>query len=220
MLQKPTPADFRLSEAAIANAKLIRRLLIMLALAWSVIGTICVAAYFGKDTWGALILLTMPPYGPFIFYFPAKAVARFLVPSSGRAVAYETAMNRYQKWWTRTQSAFWSSLSGRSFEIELASLYRQLGFSAQVTSRDTDKGVDIWIVRNGHRLPIQCKAHRRPVTPGAVRELYGTMQHFGAPAGILASPSGFTRGVAEYAAGKGIELVDLSTILSLQRRLE
>jgi HJR/Mrr/RecB family endonuclease len=95
-----------------------------------------------------------------------------------------------------------------------------MGFNAELTSRDTDRGVDIWIVKDGHRIPVQCKAHRRPVTPGAVRELYGTMQHFGTPAGILASVSGFTRGVSEYAAGKGIELVDLSTILSFQRRLE
>jgi len=46
------------------------------------------------------------------------------------------------------------------------------------------------------------------------------MKHFGAPAGVLASVSGFTRGVSEYAAGKGIELVDLSMIIALQRRLE
>jgi HJR/Mrr/RecB family endonuclease len=217
-MRKPSPADFQLSETALEDAKRIRRVLVILALAWTVIG-FSVGAHIGKEAW-LLIGLTVPPYGPFIFYFAAKAAARFFIPTFGRAVAYEAAVQRYEQWWTRTQSSFWSGLSGRAFEVELASLYCRLGFNAQVTSRDTDKGVDIWIVKNGHRVPVQCKAHRRPVTPGAVRELYGTMQHFGAPAGILASVSGFTRGVSEYAAGKGIELVDLSTIINLQRRLE
>jgi hypothetical protein len=218
MMQKPTLSEFQLSAEAVEDSKRIRRILIVLALAWTAIG-FGLGAYIGKKAW-LLVGLTAPPFGTIIFYYSAKGVARLLIPAFGRVAAYEVAIDRYEKWWTRTQSTFWSNLPGRAFEIELANLYSQLGLSAQVTSRDTDKGVDIWIVRDGHRLPVQCKAHRRPVTPGAARELYGTMQHFGTTAGILASPSGFTRGVAEYAAGKGIELVDLSTILNLQRRLE
>lgn len=217
-MRKPSAADFHLSETSLDDAKRIRRVLIILALAWMVVG-FGIGAHIGKEAW-PLVILTVPPYGPFIFYYAAKAATRLLIPTFGRAVAYEAAVEQYQQWWTRTQSDFWSSLSGRAFEVELANLYRRMGFNAQLTSRDTDKGVDIWIIKNGHRIPVQCKAHRRPVTPGAVRELYGTMQHFGTSAGILASVSGFTRGVTEYAVGKGIELVDLSTIIAFQRRLE
>jgi HJR/Mrr/RecB family endonuclease len=158
--------------------------------------------------------------GTFAFYYAAKGLTRLLIPSFGRAVAYEAAAERYQAWWVRTQSDFWRGLSGRQFEVELANLYARPGLEAKVTSIDTDKGLDIWIVRNGHKVPVQCKAHRRPLTPGAARELYGTMQHFGTPTGILASVSGFTRGVREYTAGKGIELVDLAAILQLQQGLE
>ena len=217
-MRKPTPADFKLSETALDDAKRIRRVLAILAVAWMVIG-FGIGAYIGKEAW-PLLVLTTPPYGPIIFYYVAKAATRLLIPTFARAVAYENAAERYEQWWTRTQSDFWSSLSGRAFEVELANLYRRMGFKAQLTSRDTDKGVDIWIIKDGHRIPVQCKAHRRPVTPGAVRELYGTMQHFGAPTGILASVSGFTRGVTEYAVGKGIELVDLSAIITFQRRLQ
>jgi HJR/Mrr/RecB family endonuclease len=217
-MRKPTVADFQLTESVLDDAKRVRRYLIIAALAWTVLGC-SIGAYLGESGM-LLIVLTVPPYGPLIFYYTAKAVVRRLYPRFARAVAYEAALNNFEKWWIRTQSNFWSSLSGRAFEGELANLYCRLGFRAQVTSRDTDKGVDIWLVKDGHRIPVQCKAHRRPVTPGAVRELYGTMQHFGAAAGILASVSGFTRGVREYAAGKSIELVDLSTIISWQRRLE
>lgn len=214
---KPSLADFQLSETALNNAKRIRRALIILAIAWMIVG-FTIGVYIGKKAW-PLLVLTGFPYGPVIFYYVAEAATRHFVPTFRRAVAYEAAAERYEHWWTRTQSDFWSSLSSRAFEVELANLYRHMGFDAQVTSRDTDKGVDIWIIKDGHRIPVQCKAHRRPVTPGAARELYGTMQHFGAHAGILASISGFTRGVTEYADGKGIELVDLSTIITFQRRL-
>jgi HJR/Mrr/RecB family endonuclease len=218
MMRKPTPADYRVSETDLRAAKRIRRLLVILTIAFSVIG-FTVGTHLGKDAW-PLIIITVPPFGPAILYHLAKTVTRLQVPAFGRVLAYEAAVERYESWWIRTQSDFWRSLSGRAFEIELANLYRRLGFAAQVTATDQDEGVDIWIVRNGHRVPVQCKAHRRPVTPGAARELYGTMQHFGVSAGILASVSGFTGGVYEYAVGKGIELVDLSAILGLQRRLE
>lgn len=218
MMQKPSLETFRIEPTDLSKAKRVRQLLILLAIAWSVIG-LAVGAQIGTPAW-PLILLTVPPYGPFVFYYAAKAAVRFVMPSFGRVVAYETARERYERWWIRTQSDFWCGLSGRAFEAELANLYRLLGFETQLTSRGGDRGVDIWIVRNGRRVPVQCKAHRQPVTPGAARELYGTMLHFGASAGILASVSGFTRGVAEFAAGKGIELVDLPAVLQLQRKLE
>src|SRR5882724_8290952 len=130
-MRKPSPADFQLSETTLDEAKRIRRVLVILALAWTVIG-FSVGAHIGKEAW-PLIVLTVPPYGPFIFYYAAKATARFLLPTFGRAVAYEAAVQRYEQWWTRTQSSFWSSLSGRAFEVELASLYCRLGFNARVT---------------------------------------------------------------------------------------
>jgi HJR/Mrr/RecB family endonuclease len=218
-MQKPTAADFQVSETALDDAKRIRHVLVILALAWMVVA-FGIFAYIGREKAWPLLILAVPPYGPVIFYYAAKAAARRLIPAFGRALAYEAAVERYQQWWLRTQSDFWSRLSGRAFEAELANLYRRMGFNPELTSRDTDKGVDIWITKDGHRIPVQCKAHRRPVTPGAVRELYGTMQHFGVHAGILASVSGFTRGVSQYARGKGIELVDLRTIIAFQRRFE
>jgi len=217
-MEKPTLRGFHISEADLSDAKRVRKSLIISAIIWAVIG-LAVSAEVGKQV-GPLILLMIPPFGPIAFYFAAKAVIRRLRPTFGRVLEYETALSRYEQWWIRTQAEFWRSLSGRAFEVELANLYRRLGFEAHVTRRDDDKGVDIWIVRDGHRIPIQCKAHRRPVTPGAARELYGTMQHFGAPAGILASISGFTTGVANYALGKRIELLDLSAVLELQRRVD
>jgi hypothetical protein len=56
------------------------------------------------------------------------------------------------------------------------------------------------------------------VGPAVARELYGTLQHFGAPAAILASTSGFTKGVRAFVRGKLIVLMNLSDIIALQER--
>ncbi len=102
----------------------------------------------------------------------------------------------------------------------MAKLYRSLGYNADVTAASDDKGVDIWLIRNGQTVPVQCKAHKRPIGPAVARELYGSMVHFKAEAGIIASLSGFSKGVYEYTRDKPIELVDLKWILQKQKQLE
>jgi len=87
-----------------------------------------------------------------------------------------------------------------------------------LTSTSGDEGVDIWLYTERGREIVQCKAHRTPVGPAVVRELYGTMEHFKAPAGTLASTSGFTKGVITYAQGKPIKLVGLADIIAMQEK--
>ncbi|MGZ5432138.1 MAG: restriction endonuclease [Thermoanaerobaculia bacterium] len=214
-MKTPSLVDFQISETELAKAKRLRRILIGVAIAWSVIGMVVMVV--GEYGW---LLLTAPPYGTFIFYYLAKAAARAAWPTFRRALDYESAVDRYEQWWTRTKVEFWQALSGRAFEVELADLYCRSGCVVELTPASDDQGVDIWIQRSRDRCPVQCKAHRRPVGPGAVREFYGAMQHFGASVGVLASVSGFTKGAAVYAAGKGIELLDLPGMLAMQRRLE
>jgi hypothetical protein len=78
--------------------------------------------------------------------------------------------------------------------------------------------VDIWLHTLQGKKIVQCKAHRTPVGPAVARELYGTLRHFGAVGAVLASTSGFTKGVVEYARGKPIELLGLSEIIALQEK--
>ena len=44
---------------------------------------------------------------------------------------------------------------------------------------------------DGARVIVQCKAHRKPVSPSVARELYGTLLSSKAKSAILASVSGF-----------------------------
>ena len=48
---------------------------------------------------------------------------------------YEAAKTKYNSWWRRNQESFWTSLSGKQFESELASLYSKLGYEVESPKR-------------------------------------------------------------------------------------
>ena len=110
---------------------------------------------------------------------------------------------------------FWMSLSGREFEQELATLYRQQGYEVQSTPTSGDEGIDLIIRKNGEKTIVQCKSHKAPVGPAIVRELYGSMVASGADNAILACTGGFTKGVRDFANGKPIELISASDLVSM-----
>ncbi len=149
---------------------------------------------------------------------PSDLLLQLLMPRYRRAQRYRKALAMFRAWWVRTQKEFWLSLSGIQFEAELAAVFRRAGFRAELTAISGDKGVDIWLYTNRGKEIVQCKAHSGPIGPAVARELYGTLQHFSAPAAILASTSGFTKGVRVFARNKPIVLMDLSDIIALQGR--
>jgi len=153
-----------------------------------------------------------------IAYVPYDLMRALLVPRYRRVRRYRQAVAIFRAWWVRTQREFWLSLSGKQFEVELARIFQNAGFRAELTGASGDHGVDIWLYTERGKEIIQCKAHCERVGPAVARELYGTMKHFGAPAATLASTSGFTKGVRAFARNKPIKLMDLSDIISLQER--
>jgi Holliday junction resolvase len=153
-----------------------------------------------------------------ITYVPCDLMLALLMPRYRRVQRYRKAVEIFRAWWVRTQREFWLSLSGKQFEVELAGVFRNAGFRAELTVASGDQGVDIWLYTERGKEIIQCKAHSGQVGPAVARELYGTLKHFGASAAILASTSGFTKGVKLFARNKPIRLMDLSDIIALQER--
>ncbi|MFQ5862788.1 MAG: restriction endonuclease [Candidatus Brocadiales bacterium] len=76
----------------------------------------------------------------------------------------------------------------------------------------------MFAAKDGQKIVIQCKAHKAPVGPGVVRDLYGTLINEKADKALLASVSGFTKGVFEFIEGKPIELIGLNQIIQLSTR--
>lgn len=115
----------------------------------------------------------------------------------------------------RRWSEYWMSLSGTEFEQELGKLYEQQGYHVQRTPASGDQGVDLILIKEGKKTVVQCKAHKAPVGPAIVRELYGSMVAFHAENAILACTGGFTKGVREFAKGKPIELKSASELATM-----
>lgn len=143
-------------------------------------------------------------------YFPGYKAVR----------AYDVAKREYDSWWTRRQVGFWTSMNGRRFEMELAYLYGQLGYGVDLTPTSGDKGIDIEMKKDGEKIIVQCKAHNKPVGPHTARDLYGTLINSKADKAILASTSGFTKGVREFVFDKPIELVSMGDIIRMQKSLD
>jgi len=129
---------------------------------------------------------------------------------------YKKRLKEYEQWFFRTQLDFWRSLSGRQFEIELASLLKKQGHTVKVVGGSGDKGIDIILDGN---TAVQCKAHKSKVGPGAIRDLIGSMQNSGYRKGILASVNGFSKGVYQYNKKNNIQLLDASHYIQMQKDL-
>lgn len=115
----------------------------------------------------------------------------------------------------RRRESFWTGLDGPRFEQEMCRLFRLKGYRAETTPASGDEGIDIVLDTEGAEVLVQCKAHKAPVGPGPVRELYGVLVDQAADEAMLVSVGGFTDGARKFAAGKPIRLLDLRDILQM-----
>jgi len=142
-------------------------------------------------------------------------------PQYRRIAEYLSDEVAYAAWKKRTEKEFWESLDGHQFEEELALVYRCAGYDVVIRPATGDQGIDLEIHQSGTLVKVvQCKAQKRPIGPGPVRELSGAILGLGvaAPA-TLASVSGFTKGARLSAQNQSIELLDLPDIIHLQELL-
>jgi restriction system protein len=103
------------------------------------------------------------------------------------------------------------------FELETASLFRKLGYEAQVTKASGDGGVDVMATYLHRRYVIQCKRYRHPITPNLIREFATVIRNFDADHGIFVATSTFSEGCRQEAQLHGIRLIDLEDLVHLYR---
>jgi restriction system protein len=111
-------------------------------------------------------------------------------------------------------------LSPRELEVLAAALYRELGYTVELTPPSCDGGRDVIAVRQtpGQRevVEIECKTHTSPVGVGYVRQLRGVIERLGANRGILVTISRFTRGAhQECADDSRLELIDGTVLIQM-----
>ena len=115
----------------------------------------------------------------------------------------------------RTTLAWWGALDGRGFEVALANLLRERGYTVRLTPHSNDGGIDL-ILEQSSAPPIlvQCKAHTSMVTLGLIRDFYGAVVHYGDHSDSwVVCKSGYTRGAMNFAEGKRLRLLTIKGLL-------
>ena len=130
---------------------------------------------------------------------------------------YKLAQKQYKSdysEWLKTQLSWWQELSGQRFEQEIGLLFEKRGYQVYLQGKSGDGGVDLIISKGSNKVIVQCKAHKNPIGPHVVRDLYGALTHNKAREAWIISVSRFTKGSWEFAANKPIRLITIEDILT------
>ncbi|WP_371476960.1 restriction endonuclease [Kitasatospora sp. NBC_00315] len=112
------------------------------------------------------------------------------------------------------------SMDPVDFERLVARLMEAMGMKVELTARSRDGGVDVRGIDTdpfrGGNVIVQVKRYRDTVTPSAVRDLYGTLQHDpAATKAVLVATSRFGPSSHQFVAGKPITLINGSELVGL-----
>lgn len=132
---------------------------------------------------------------------------------------YKFRLNKYNEEQEKLKKDFWYSLSGHEFEHEVAKLFIQFGFRVEVTKGSDDKGVDINIWDKNKYIVVQCKAHKKKLSPAISRELYGTMISHNASEAYLVTLEGVSDKSKEFILDKPIKVFDVDNLVLMQEEM-
>jgi hypothetical protein len=234
--QAPALRDFDLSEEALRNVPR-PRLTSDDTKVWFTPAAIVaqwIASWALTHNWFLVILWTFMPVWALVAgglqFVLERLEERHLAhtyPDYSRAARFKAAVKRfeidtrnYQEWLERRKKDFWLSLPGERFEVELARLFRQVGYDVTMTPVTGDGGVDLLLKKDGSLTIVQCKAQVAPVAINVARELRACLTDFRADAAIIACTHGVTKPVREYIRGKPMTVLDVDAILRLQKSID
>ena len=115
-----------------------------------------------------------------------------------------------------------NDLEWKRFEEVVSDYYRLIGYRSKVTRMGADGGVDIMLYHQQSEKPailIQCKSWSKKVGVNVVRELYGVMAADGVNHGIFATTSDYTNEARQWVAGKNVELLSGSNLVTMFNQL-
>lgn len=112
---------------------------------------------------------------------------------------------------------WWYSLDGYEFEIEVANWYIKQGYSATVTQKSGDGGIDIIVTDNKNmKTYIQCKHYtKNKVDAPTLQQLYGVSVADNAKCAI-ACLLGLTPQAQVFADKVGVEIITIKDLLGFE----
>ena len=108
------------------------------------------------------------------------------------------------------------NMTGKEFELFVASLYSHMGYKVEQISTGTDQGVDIILTDDsGIRFAIQTKRWSKTVGNSAVQEVLGGKRYHRCKYAVVVTNSYFSRQAIELARRSGVKLVDRQQLTDL-----
>jgi len=102
----------------------------------------------------------------------------------------------------------WKAMRGGDLEQFLAEVFSELRYSVERTGQAGDQGVDLILLKGGHRIAVQVKGYVDSVPNTAIQEAFTGMVYYKCEACAVITNSRFTSGGRNIAGGVGCALID------------
>jgi len=110
------------------------------------------------------------------------------------------------------------SMTAVTFKEFTVSLFREMGYTVEITPGTSDNGIDLLLRKNNQLIAVQCKRWNTPIKEPIIRDFYSALIGSGAQSGYVVTTSTFTSHAYSFAEGKPIQLVDLEALVDLAAR--
>ena len=104
-------------------------------------------------------------------------------------------------------------MDGRTFEEFLVTVFRRLGYRAELTPYTGDFGADLVVIRGGVREAVQAKRSSRAVGVKAVQEVATARRYYNCQEALVVTNRSFTVAAQRLARANDVELWDRGELI-------
>jgi HJR/Mrr/RecB family endonuclease len=97
-------------------------------------------------------------------------------------------------------------MNGSEFEAFVGLLFKEMGYSSEVTKQSGDQGLDVTAARNGTKIGVQAKCYSNTVGNAAVQEAVAGKNFYNCDKAIVITNNYFTPSAIELAESNGVIL--------------
>ena len=160
---------------------------------------------------GNIFWSILKTFWPWLILLAVLYIVSELAPDYFAILKRKVKFSSGEKWRSGRDLIKWlQKLSPKEFEQYIAHLFKNLGYSVEITGGSYDGGIDVIATKNGINHYIQCKKYITSQVPvGAVRDFYGAMVDKGAQAkGFFITTNKFTLEAEKFSENIPVELID------------
>lgn len=103
-------------------------------------------------------------------------------------------------------------LTGYEFEDFVGKMFKEMGYSIEVTRSSGDQGIDVIATKNSQKIGIQTKLYSKPVSNKAIQEVVAGLKHYNLDKGVVITNNFFTGSAKELATSNNVILWDRDTL--------